>query len=178
MPQAVNRQMRQNMPQLKVLFNTAHTIAKLSRPFTDFGVQLQLQEKNGVVVGTSYRTDRKCQEFVHAIAEQERMNLSNQLETAPFVSLMSDGSQCVAAIENEIVYLRFAIKGHVFVYFIRLVSVARADAIGIFRALMFALGTLPSPADVTSLKAKIVCFGCDGASVNTGIINFTTKSSN
>ena len=83
MPQAVNRQMRQNMPQLKVLFNTAHTIAKLSRPFTDFGIQLQLQEKNGVVLGNSYRTDRKCQEFVHAIAEQERMNLSHQLETAP-----------------------------------------------------------------------------------------------
>ena len=169
LPKAINKQMQQNLPQLKVLFNTAHAIAKLSRPFTDFRFQLQLQEKNGVVVGKSYRTDRKCQEFIHAIAENERVSMVEKIESAAFVSIMSDGSQCVAALENEIVYLRMAIKGEIYVFFIRLVSVNKADAVGIYGALMHALGTLPTSSDISAVKAKIVCFGCDGASVNTGL---------
>ena len=90
---------------------------------------MQLQEKNGVVVGKSYRTDRKCQEFIHAIAENERVSMMKKIESAAFVS-MSDGSQCMAALEIQIVYLRMAIKGEIYVFCIRLVSVSKADAIG------------------------------------------------
>ena len=64
--------------------------------------------------------------------------MMKKIESAAFVS-MSDGSQSVAALDIQIVYLRMAIKGEIYVFCIHLVSVSKAD--DIYGALMHALDT-------------------------------------
>ena len=100
-----------------------------------------------------------CQEFINVIAEREREKIVAKIEMAKFLSLMSDGSQCVASTENTIVYLRLAIKGEIYVYLIRLVPVSKADVDGIYRSLMYALESLPISSNIADIKANIICFG-------------------
>ena len=52
-----------------------------------------------------------------------------------FLSVCSDGSTDSAITEEEILYARYAIKGEVFVTFLGLVSVPKADANHITRAI-------------------------------------------
>jgi hypothetical protein len=56
---------------LSHLFRTAHALAVKSRPFTDFIWQCKLDELKGVDIGKTYRTDKKCKEFIDSIAEVE-----------------------------------------------------------------------------------------------------------
>ena len=60
------------MSQLALLFRNAHAIAKARRPFTDMEWMCDLDEKKGLDVGMSYRTDKKCCEFIQCIAESSR----------------------------------------------------------------------------------------------------------
>ena len=55
------------------------------------------------------------------------------------MTVLSDGSTDVSVCENEIVYSRFSIKGVIFVYFLRLIALRKADDQGIFGAIQTAL---------------------------------------
>jgi hypothetical protein len=94
---------------LSLLFRNAHGIGKKCKPFSDYEWMGELDEKKGLNVGRNYRSDKQCRNFIAAIATVERQKLANQINDAKFVSVMSDGSMDVSAIENEIVYLCFAI---------------------------------------------------------------------
>ena len=157
------------MEKLSILMRNAHAIGKKSRPFSDFSWITQLDEKKGVNVGQTYRNDKSCREFLRAIAAVERKKITQQLQSANFVTIMSDGSTDVATIENEIVYIRFAIRGVIETYFIAMVPVEKADAKGVLQSLKKALGHV-STADSSDKPPvqKIVAYCCYGASVNTG----------
>ena len=52
------------MQRLALLFRNAHAIAKAGgRPFSDMEWMCAPDEKKGLDVGASYRTDKKCCEF-------------------------------------------------------------------------------------------------------------------
>ena len=75
------------MQRLALLFRNAHAIAKAGgRPFSD--MECALDEK-GLDVGASYRTDKKCCEFIHCIAEEQRLGL--QANTVQQLLLCHDG---------------------------------------------------------------------------------------
>ena len=57
--------------ELALLFRNAHAIAKAGRPFFDMQWMCALDEK-GLDVGMSYRTDKKCSEFIQCIAEEQQ----------------------------------------------------------------------------------------------------------
>ena len=40
-----------------------------SRPFSDFTWQCEIDEKKGLPIGQTYRSDKMCREFTDAIAE-------------------------------------------------------------------------------------------------------------
>eukprot|EP00731_Ephydatia_muelleri_P025274 Em0017g357a len=73
------------MQRLALLFRNAHAIAKAGRPFSDMEWMCALDEK-GLDVGASYRTDKKCCEFIHCIAEEQsalnRENLKSSCAAA------------------------------------------------------------------------------------------------
>ena len=152
------------------LFRNAHAIAYHSRPFKDFTWMCNLDEKKGVNVGCTYRNDKQCKVFVDAIAAVERKDLETDLKRARFVSLMSDGSVDVATIENEVVYARYAVAGEVKCVFLSMQAVPRANAPGIYKALMDSISMFET-ISLTEFQEMLVGFGCDGASVNTGSVS-------
>ena len=50
------------------LFNTAYTVAKHSRPYTDFVWMSQMQNQNGLDLGGNYMNDKGCSLFVKQTA--------------------------------------------------------------------------------------------------------------
>ena len=59
--------------------------------------------------------------------------LQEKLDAAKFVTVLSDGSTDVSAIENEVIYIRFSLKGRAENYFIAMQDVKRADTQEIYR---------------------------------------------
>ena len=92
---------------LTSLTNTAFYVAKKKVAFDAFSSLCELQEKNGLNLGTQYRSDKSCKEFVMAIADQEKENTIQSIKASRFVAVMGDGSTDVSITEQEGVYLRY-----------------------------------------------------------------------
>ena len=92
---------------LTSLTNTAFYVAKKKVAFDAFNSLCELQEKNGLNLGTQYRSDKSCKEFVMAIADQEKENTIQSIKASRFVAVMGDGSTDVSITEQEGVYLRY-----------------------------------------------------------------------
>ena len=83
---------------------------------------------------TTFRNDKQAQSFAHFIAQQSRNKMSERLHSTPFLSLISDGTQDHAFMEQQIVFLRNARAGKVLVDIISAKNVEKADATGIHNA--------------------------------------------
>ncbi|KAJ8049651.1 hypothetical protein HOLleu_02489 [Holothuria leucospilota] len=94
------------MAKLDILFRNAHALAKRHRPFTDFVWMCQLDEIKGLEIGKTYRTDKKCREFVEAIGEVERSTLESRMKDAKFFSIICDEATDSAILEQLIIYVR------------------------------------------------------------------------
>ncbi|KAL5466710.1 hypothetical protein EMCRGX_G030858 [Ephydatia muelleri] len=121
-----------------LLFRNAHAIAKAGRPFSDMEWMCALDEKKGLDVGASYRTDKKCCEFIHCIAEEQRLGLQAQIQSNNFFSVMMDGTTDSSVSDAEIIYIRYT---------------AFESNLQMTKETIF---------------SKLVGFGSDGASVMTG----------
>lgn len=95
---------------LTILFRNAHFVAKSRRPFTDFVKLCALDVAKGTQLGNTYRTDKYCQTFIAAIADNRRNEQKAHVEATPFISIISDGATDCASKETEIVYLRSSLK--------------------------------------------------------------------
>ena len=62
----------------------------------------QLEEKYGVGLGTGYKNDKACANFVHYIAEDQKVQLVNALSKAKFFSVQMNGSTDSGNIEEEV----------------------------------------------------------------------------
>ena len=149
------------MQQLALLFRNAHAIAKAGRPFSYMEWMCELDEKKGLDVGASYRTDKKCCEFIHFIAEEQRLGLQAQLQSNNFnfFSVMVEGTTDLSVSDAEIIYIRYTgtllvinsyltgfnttyrqgLKGVVAVNFLTYVNISRGTADHICSALIQAL---------------------------------------
>ena len=169
-----------------MLFRNAHAIAKAGRPFTDMEWMCALDEKKGLDVGALYRTDKKCCEFIHYIAEEQRVGLQQKLQSNNFFSVMVDGTTDSSITDAEIIYIhvrytstllaqilllayihRQAVKGVVSVHFLAYVNITRGIAHHILNAIVLALEKGLQMTKLT-IFTKLVGFGSDGASVMTG----------
>ncbi|KAL5496177.1 hypothetical protein EMCRGX_G012415 [Ephydatia muelleri] len=155
------------MQRLALLFRNAHAIAKAGRPFSDMEWMCALDEKKGLDVGASYRTDKKCCEFIHCIAEEQRLGLQAQIQSNNFFSVMMDGITDSSVSDAEIIYIRQGVKGVVAVNFLAYVNISRGTADHICTALVQALESNLQMTKET-IFSKLVGFGSDGASVMTG----------
>ena len=157
---------KQVFNRLTMLFRNAHALAKTRRPFTDFTWLCDLDEKKGLDIGATYRNDKQAQSFAHFIAQQSRDEMSERLRSTPFLSLISDGTQDHAFMEQEIVFLSSARAGKVLVDFISVENVEKADATGIHNALHASMTSVGLEKEMWT--KKLVGFGSDGAAVMTG----------
>lgn len=116
------------MDKLKKLFKTCHALAKHNRPFSDYQWQCQLDGAKGVNIGKTYGNCDSAKQFTKAIAQVERKSLASAINTAKFVSVMSDGSTESAVCEQEMFFVRYAEDGRPIVKFAASVHVERSDS--------------------------------------------------
>ena len=129
--------------------------------FYHFNFSLDIMK--GVDIGSTYHSQRAVREFVRSIADVERNQHKELYNAAKFISVMSDGSTDSSVVEQEIVYMRFALQGVVHTYFLGLKPVEKADAEHIHDAICFQATQVG-----TDWREKLVAVGTDGASVMTG----------
>ena len=149
------------------LFRTAHAIAKKGRPFTDFVWMFDLDDMKGLDIGKTYRNHTQAYNFISYIVKVERNNIQQEFSSVGFLSLLSDGSTDSAVIEEEAVYAQYAKDGEIFVKFLGLQPVPKADTLHITTAIknvtLAALGI-----EEEEWKKKLVAIGSDGAAVMVG----------
>ena len=157
---------RQTFNRLCRMFRTCHALAKHARPYTDYVLLCDVDERKGLAVGTAYRNDKQARLFTHHIAEVAREQIRDDVATAKFLSLISDGSTDSAALEAEMIYVRHAHRGAISVNVAGYVNVERANAPGILDAITIAMSRLDVM--LADWQQKLVDFGSDGASVMVG----------
>lgn len=64
----------------KILFNTAYSIAKLGKPFSDFVQICDIQKKKGLDVGTQYMNIEGCKLFKKTIASYFQNDFSERIK--------------------------------------------------------------------------------------------------
>ncbi len=163
----LRKQLGDNFDKLKNLFHDAHAIAKKCRPLSDFEWHCQLNLVKKQDIGVTYHNRKSCQEFIVAMAEMAReLKVEAKLKIAKFVTLMADGTTDISVIEQEIVYLYFAILGRRYCFFVGIIAAERGTAAGVFEAIMKAL--VFKNTDLETILKKLVAFAADTASVNVG----------
>ena len=83
---------QQTESRMNMLLKTAFYVASEGLAFKKFSGLLDLQEKNGLDIGTQYRNDKKCKEFVSSMASVERERISDEVHNAQFVCVFANGS--------------------------------------------------------------------------------------
>lgn len=171
----ISQMNKNDLERTKRKFEVAYFVAKNTLPFTKYQEVLKLEEKHGVDIGKSYRTDMKCAEFVNAIGTEMKDQLAENLLQAKFLGTLSDGSTDSATIEDEVVYATyFDPQPHgkdtveVKTCFIGLKSLKTASAVGVTEAITESFSALSPEFTIEYLHKKLVGFTSDGASVNRG----------
>ena len=129
-----------------------------------------LEEKHGVSLGTGYKNDKACAVFVDFIAQERREALLDSVSKAKFFSVQADGTTDKGNIEEEmfhVVYCDFNSSDKTVRARNRFLAVRQptsGNAAGLFECFKQAMEHMNIPE--ADWKAKLVGYGCDGASVN------------
>jgi len=67
----------------------------------------QLEEKHGIRLGTGYKNDRACANFVHYIAEDQKLQLLNALHKDKFLSIQINGSTDSGNMEEDVFLMMY-----------------------------------------------------------------------
>ena len=152
-------------------FEVAYFIVKEELAMTKYPVLLKLEEKHGVELGNTYRSDMSCATFINFIGDELSIQLRKKLSNANFYSVLTDGSTDVAIIEKEAIFvMHFDSKPdnkdtvQVITSFLRLADLRTGNADGIVEAIRDSLDYI----GVTDVDSKLVGFYADGAAVNRG----------
>ncbi len=65
-----------------------------------------LQQKNGLDLGSQYRNGKKCKDFISSIAEADRRRVQEEVKSARFFCILGDASTDTSITEQENVYIR------------------------------------------------------------------------
>ena len=139
-------------------------VVKEGLAFSKFQPLIELQEKNSLSLGKNYHNIMCCKMFVRSIAGSISHSLDNDLESARFVSYLSDGSTDSGIIEQEIIYTRYVKNGEVCTRFAGIAETKTVDSPGLLETIETVLGEHISEDKVYS---KVV----NGASVMSGDIS-------
>lgn len=149
------------------LFNTAHYVAKEGLAFRKFTGLCDLQEKNGLDMGTNYRNEMKCKEFVSSIGAIEQERCAKEIRDARFLCVLADGATDTSVTEQLTVFVRYtASNGRPSTQFSDLVPLQSGEANGITDAIGKGLEAIQ--VDENVLREKLVGCNFDGANVMMG----------
>ena len=104
------------------MFRNAHAVVKNNRPLHDYVWLNKLDAAKGINVGQTYNNEKASLTFTKCIAEAERNEMREYLDSVNFFSIMMDGSTDISGDEQEAIYLRMAKDGKVTEKFLALGS--------------------------------------------------------
>ena len=119
---------------IKKYFSTSFYLAQFNKPYAGFRNLMDLQLHNFADNDlddsyTSYKSDKKCREFINYIAADILEKLvQTKLDDDSFISILVDGSTDKANIEQEMVYICMLQNNKRVTQFVNLVSVPKANA--------------------------------------------------
>ena len=158
---------QQTESRMNMLLKTAFYVASEGLAFKKFSGLLDLQEKNGLDIGTQYRNDKKCKEFVSSMASVERERISDEVHNARIMCVFANGSTDKSITEQETVYVRYVEpNGRPTTQFADIVALESADAVGVTSAIKKGLQAVDI--DEELLKEKLAGCNFDGANVMMG----------
>lgn len=88
-------------------FDIAYAICKEGFAFTKMSTLCELEERHGVDLGSGYKNNIACTEFVHYIGMALKEELVSKLARAKFFSIQADGSTDAGRIEDELFMVLF-----------------------------------------------------------------------
>ena len=151
-------------------FEVAYMIAKEKLPFIKMKPFCMLEQHHGVNLGHGYINDHACATFVEYIAQDLQRILLKILSSVKFFSIQSDGTTDAGTIEDELFTIQYfdpkSDDGSVHVRnkFLTVRQLKRGDAQTLFECFKAAMEYI----GITDWRNKLIGFGTDGASVNTG----------
>ena len=83
-------------------FEIAYFLTKENLPFVKMASLCHLIEKHGVGLGTGYKNEQACANFVQYIGKDQRLQLVDILSKAKYFSIQIDGSTDSANVEEEV----------------------------------------------------------------------------
>lgn len=93
------------------LFDITYHLAKQELPFSYFPSLISLEKRHGVDLGETYANDKQARVFTQFLAEDIQSQMTEQITSARYVSILVDGSTDRRASEKEVVYAKFMDNG-------------------------------------------------------------------
>ncbi len=97
--------------EVAIKMTTAYFIAKEELPFSKFKGLIDLQNKNGIQLTSTYANDKTCAQMISVIGKLEKEALAAEIGGKRYISVMADGATDAGGIENETVFCRFVREG-------------------------------------------------------------------
>ena len=155
---------KEAVTRLVKLFHTVYYLVKAERPFRDFVGLCDLQERNGMNTGKSYKNDKKAATFTHFIAETVKEDFANKLWQARMFSVLNDSSRDVSITDKELVYVRYVEDARPVTKFLSIQALAKSNAHGIVAAIDMAFLN-ETDVQPDEWHRKTVGLSTDGAAV-------------
>lgn len=147
------------------IFRTVYALVKANRPFSDLPWLSDLQEQNGLSMGTILQSDHSCSQIAEHIATEMRFNIIAKIKQNNCkIGLMIDESTTVSKKTALSICIRMVLPNcteanSVFLVFVEL---AETTATTIVETLLQTLDK--NGLDDEYLKTHLVSFATDGAS--------------
>ena len=163
----IRRLMEEKHQQTIRTFRSAYLVAKEDLSFKKHPKLFELQELNGVDMGTILFSDHACQNIIQFLAKEMKQELITYLvgPDCHKFSIIVDESTTISNRTVLISYVRVVIRGVVQNVFWELCELKGTTASDIAKALYDSFVPFVG---LETVKKKLLALGCDGASVMLG----------
>ena len=149
------------------LFNTVYSLAKRSRPFSDIEDEIELQIKNGAIMGVGLHSRKTAVKIVDHIAKGIRNELFTKIiEQNKKICVIIDEASTISNKSVLVIFVKIEDNDLSPTIFLGLEELEDQGAAQIYNTLLESLHS--TGFDNTYLKNNLVGFCSDGASVMLG----------
>ena len=153
---------------------TAYFIAYQNRPLSDYPDLIDLQERNGVILGTTLQSRFSCKEMISCIAQSMRTKICEEIrKEGKKIAIITDESTTISKKACVIICIRSVVRDKPINIFLDICELAGLDAQSICNCIIHVLARYSF--DKEYLVKNLIAFTSDGASVMLGTKNGVGK---